>query len=65
MEVAFLAGAMAGELGFDVKMAKRAGLLHDIGKAIDHSVEGSHASIGADMAKKYGERPEIVHSIKK
>jgi len=64
MEVAFLAGAMAGELGFDVKMAKRAGLLHDIGKAIDHSVEGSHASIGADMAKKYGERPEIVHSIK-
>ncbi|MEI6079272.1 MAG: ribonuclease Y [bacterium] len=64
MEVAFLAGAMAGELGFDVKTAKRAGLLHDIGKAIDHSVEGSHASIGADMAKKYGERPEIVHSIK-
>ncbi|MCX6112240.1 MAG: ribonuclease Y [Proteobacteria bacterium] len=64
MEVAFLAGAMAGELGVDVKMAKRAALLHDIGKAIDHSVEGSHAQIGADMAKKFGERPEIVHSIR-
>ncbi len=64
LEVAFLSGTIAGELGVDVKLAKRAGLLHDIGKAIDHSIEGSHASIGADIAKKYGEKPEIIHSIK-
>jgi len=64
LEVAFFSGAMAGELGVDVKLAKRAGLLHDIGKAIDHSVEGSHASIGADFAKKYGERPDIIHAIR-
>lgn len=63
LEVSFLSGIIAGELGVDVKKAKRAGLLHDIGKAIDHSVDGSHARIGADMAKKYGESPEIVHSI--
>lgn len=63
LEVAFLCGIMASELGINVKQAKRAGLLHDIGKAVDHEVEGSHARIGADCAKKYGESPEIVHAI--
>jgi ribonuclease Y len=63
LEVAFLCGVMAAELGVNVKQAKRAGLLHDLGKAVDHEVEGSHAVIGADIARKYGETPKIVHAI--
>jgi len=63
VEVAFLCGIMAAELGLNVKQAKRAGLLHDIGKAVDHEIEGSHAVIGADLARKYGESPKIVHAL--
>jgi ribonuclease Y len=63
LEVAFLCGIMAAELGLDIKKAKRAGLLHDLGKAVDHEVEGPHALIGADLAKKYNESGEIVHAI--
>ncbi len=63
LEVAFLCGVMATELGINMKQAKRAGLLHDIGKAVDHEVEGPHAKIGAELARKYGESPIIVHAI--
>ncbi len=63
LEVAFLCGIMAAELGVNVKQAKRAGLLHDIGKAVDHEVEGPHGRIGADLAKKYGESAAIVRAI--
>ena len=63
VQVAVLCGIMAEELGLEPAPAKRAGLLHDLGKAIDHEVEGPHAVIGADLARRYGERPEIVHAI--
>jgi ribonuclease Y len=62
-EVSFICGVMAAELGLNVKQAKRAGLLHDIGKAVDHEVEGPHAIIGADLAKKYGESNQVIHAI--
>lgn len=64
LEVGYLAGVMAGELGIDVKLARRAGLLHDIGKCIDHSFEGSHAVVGADFVKKFGEAEVVVHAIR-
>jgi ribonuclease Y len=63
IEVAFLCGSMAAELGLNIKDAKRIGFLHDVGKAVDHEVEGSHALIGAELAKKYGEPQKVVNAI--
>lgn len=63
LEVAYLSGILAAELGVNATQARRAGLLHDIGKALDHEIEGSHISIGVDIAKKYKENPAIIHAI--
>jgi ribonuclease Y len=64
MEVAYLCGLMAEEIGLDGKLARRCGLLHDVGKAADHEMEGGHPQIGAELAKRYGEtRPEVLHAI--
>ena len=63
LEVAFLCGIMASELNLNIKQAKRAGLLHDIGKAVDHEMEGSHAALGADLLKKHGESAKVVQAV--
>ena len=62
IEVAFLAGMLAEEIGLDGTLARRCGLLHDIGKAADHEAEGGHPKIGAELLKRYGEGPEVVHA---
>lgn len=64
LEVAYIAGLLAGEMGINVKIARRAGLLHDIGKAVDHAIEGSHAFVGAEWARKYGETEEVCQAIR-
>lgn len=64
LEVAYISGLIAGELGFNVKIARRAGLLHDIGLAVDHTAEGNHAFVGAEWAKKFGESDEVCHAIR-
>ncbi|GHS98903.1 ribonuclease Y [Synergistales bacterium] len=63
LEVSYLSGMIASELGIDQELARRSGLLHDLGKAVDHQVEGSHAIIGADLARRFGERPEVISAI--
>lgn len=65
LEVAFICGILASEIGYDQKLARRAGLLHDIGKAVDHEVEGSHVEIGEDLVRKYGEHPQVVEAVAK
>jgi ribonuclease Y len=62
-EVAYLLGAMASEIGLDFRLARRIGLLHDIGKAVDYQVEGTHAYIGRDLVKKFGEQEEVIHAV--
>ena len=63
IETSIIAGLIATELGANVAVARRGGLLHDIGKALDHEIEGTHVSIGVDLAKKYKESPEVIHCI--
>jgi ribonuclease Y len=65
LEVAFICGILAAEIGYDQKLARRAGLLHDIGKALDHEVEGSHIEIGEETVRKYGEPAEVIEAVAK
>ncbi len=63
IEVAYLCQIMADELGLDGRLARRCGLLHDIGKAVDHEIEGGHPQIGADICKRFNEKPEVLNAI--